>query len=374
LDIPIVSASLKPMTHFGDQNIYFPSSKRGSLTMLRQILGALENTCTDIIFFCEHDVLYHSSHFKFTPPKKDKFYYNQNFWKLRLEDGYAFHYDANQTSALCCYKELAIEEFRKRLAKVEKEGNKSNLDFELIANDRNFGTWKSALPIIGIQHGHNLTKSLWSQNDFKNSCQGWWETDDEIPGWGKTKDLIKKFKSKMKYDVNKNKIDGWMCGDELLWLFNTAKEMDNVVEIGSWKGRSTHALLSGCKGTVYAVDHFLGSIAERETTHAEAKTRDIYQDFMRNVGSFKNLKVLKMDNAEAVKRFEDKSIDMVFIDGGHTYEEVMADIKNWLPKTKKIICGHDLGEGGVGSAVKKMFGNGFETDRGRIWIERIKKT
>jgi predicted O-methyltransferase YrrM len=92
----------------------------------------------------------------------------------------------------------------------------------------------------------------------------------------------------MKYNASKNKIQGWMSETELLWLFNTAKEMNSVVEIGSWKGRSTHALLSGCKGTVYAVDHFLGSVDERETYHAEAKTRDIYKDFMGNVGSFKD--------------------------------------------------------------------------------------
>ncbi len=192
--LPIVSASLKPMRHFGDKNIYFPSLERGFLAMLKQILGALEASTADIIFFCEHDVLYHPSHFEFNPPRKDKFYYNQNFWKLRLEDGYAFHYEANQTFALSCYKELAIEEFRKRVAKAEKEGNKSNLDFELNENNRNYGIWKSELPIIDIRHSNNLTKNRWSQDDFKNSCQGWLETDGEIPGWGKTKDLIKKFK------------------------------------------------------------------------------------------------------------------------------------------------------------------------------------
>lgn len=52
--------------------------------------------------------------------------------------------------------------------------------------------WKSALPIIDIRHSNNLTKNRWSQDDFRNSCQGWLETDGEILGWGKTKDLIKK--------------------------------------------------------------------------------------------------------------------------------------------------------------------------------------
>ena len=188
---PIVSASLKPMRRFGDKNIYFPTLKRGYLTMFKQILGALENSWTDIVFFCEHDVLYCPSHFEFIPPQKDKFYYNQNFWKLRLEDGHALHYDANQTNALCCYKELAIKEFQKRIEVFVKEGSRNNLDFELSINDKNLGIWKSALPIIDIRHKNNLTKNRW-RGDKLPSCQGWIETDDEIPGWGKTKDLIKK--------------------------------------------------------------------------------------------------------------------------------------------------------------------------------------
>jgi len=130
-----------------------------------------------------------------------------------------------------------------------------------------------------------------------------------------------------------------MDDGELLWLFNTAKDMNSIVEIGSWKGRSTHVLLSGCKGNVFAIDHFLGSVAERESNHAEAQIKDIYKEFMENVGNFRNLQVLKMDNVEAVGRFENNSVDMIFIDAGHTYEEVLADIKWWLPKAKKLFAG-----------------------------------
>lgn len=176
----------------------------------------------------------------------------------------------------------------------------------------------------------------------------------------------------MKYDANKNKIPGWMSVTDLWWLFDTAKKTESIIEIGSWKGRSTHALLSGCQGTVYAVDHFLGSIDERGGPHAEAKERDIHKDFMENVGSFKNLKVLKMDNADAVKHFQDHSIDMVFIDAGHLYEEVLGDITRWLPKVKKIICGHDRGDRQVMQAVEGVFGTAYEKNEGgNMWIKNV---
>lgn len=163
--------------------------------MFKQILGALENSTADIIYFCEHDVLYHPSHSDFTPPTPDKFYYNQNFWKLRIDDGHALHYDANQLSGMCAYRNLVIKEYQNRVKHVEAQGYDRNFGFEPGTHDHNFGTWKSALPIIDIRHHHNLTKNLWSQTEFRNkkNCQGWIETDSEIPGWGKTANLIKKF-------------------------------------------------------------------------------------------------------------------------------------------------------------------------------------
>ena len=43
-------------------------------------------------------------------------------------------------------------------------------------------------------------------------------------------------------------------------------------------------------------------------------------------------------------RFEDKSLDFVYIDANHSYSYVKEDILAWLPKVKKggIIGGHDL--------------------------------
>lgn len=45
----------------------------------------------------------------------------------------------------------------------------------------------------------------------------------------------------------------------------------------------------------------------------------------------------------AVKRFPDKSLDFVYIDGDHCYEAVVADIAMWLPKVREggIISGDD---------------------------------
>lgn len=163
-------------------------------------------------------------------------------------------------------------------------------------------------------------------------------------------------------------IRGWMRPVDLSWLYQTAKNMDSIIEIGSWKGRSTFALLSGCKGIVHAVDHFLGNEGKRDSDCKEAKTGDIYNQFLNNVGHFGNLKVYKMDSLSASKLFEDNSVDMVFIDAGHTYNEVVADIEAWAPKARKLVCGHDAPMKSVIRAVKDKLGESkINTKDGHIW-------
>jgi predicted O-methyltransferase YrrM len=165
---------------------------------------------------------------------------------------------------------------------------------------------------------------------------------------------------------NDPEIPGWMNGQELDWLFQRACEMESIVEVGSWKGRSTRALLTGCKGPVFAVDHFLGSPTELNGAHAEAKTIDIYKIFEENVGHFSNLVVLKMDSLEAAKRFNPKSVDMVFIDGEHEARSAKMDIEAWIPVCKKILCGHDLSMGGVRTAIDEM-NLKVQPEVGSIW-------
>ena len=74
------------------------------------------------------------------------------------------------------------------------------------------------------------------------------------------------------------------CGpDEAAWLYDMASQCESVVEVGCWKGKSTFVLAQACKGQVYAVDHFKGSMSEINDACAEAKEGKIYEIFMKNV-------------------------------------------------------------------------------------------
>jgi glycosyltransferase involved in cell wall biosynthesis len=206
--IDITSASLKKMD-FGVKNIHFPSLKRGYLAMFKQIVAALENSKDDIVFFAEHDVLYHPSHFDFVPESKETFYYNQNVWLLRLPDGHALHYDVNQLSGLCVWRETALKHFRERYEMTEKaydeldevEFNRfvRHLGFEPMTHGRvawknkfNFETWKSEFPNVDIKHGANATGQRWRKEQYKNQhLLVNWQESDKIPGWGSGEMLAK---------------------------------------------------------------------------------------------------------------------------------------------------------------------------------------
>jgi hypothetical protein len=190
IGLPIVSASLKPMT-FG-KNTCLPL-KRGHLTMFKQILTALEASTADIVYFCEHDVMYHTAHFDFVPENAETFYYNTNVWKIR-DDNLALRVDnCRQVSGICVHRLAAIQHYTERIAYVEEHGFQRKMGFEPGTHDRvafptrfTSSAWQAKYPNLDIRHNNNLTANRWSPDLFrdKRNCQGWTETTvDKIDGW-----------------------------------------------------------------------------------------------------------------------------------------------------------------------------------------------
>jgi len=204
----IVSVSLKPVD-FGE-NIVLPLV-RGYYSMFKQILAGLEALKTDIAFLIDHDVFYHSSHFEFTPDRKDVYYYNQNVWRVRVSDGHALHY--HFYSGCCAYTDFLIKHYRERIRRIEEliktKGECTTNDFLRMGFEAGTHTrkeridiykaqvWQSEFPNIDIRHKGNLTGSRWSKDRFRSqrNCQGWEEsTVDKIEGWENLEGRIKEFR------------------------------------------------------------------------------------------------------------------------------------------------------------------------------------
>lgn len=117
------------------------------------------------------------------------------------------------------------------------------------------------------------------------------------------------------------------------------------VEIGSWKGKSSAFMAveianSGKQIDFYCIDTFEGSV-EHQNNPELPHLYNIFKDNMKPVEGY--YKDMKMTSMEAVQKFENESLDFVFIDGSHEYEDIKDDIIHWLPKVKPggILAGHD---------------------------------
>jgi len=151
------------------------------------------------------------------------------------------------------------------------------------------------------------------------------------------------------------------------------------IEIGSWKGQSAAymvvEIINSKKDIKFiCVDTWNGSIEHQSYDEIS----DLYNIFKNNMSPFKSYYTdLRLPSVEASKLFNDNSIDFIFIDASHEYEDVKNDIIHWLPKVKKngILSGHDYWADsdswpGVKKAVNELLKNTKHTNEG-CWIYEV---
>ena len=153
-------------------------------------------------------------------------------------------------------------------------------------------------------------------------------------------------------------IEGWLEPDEAWALHSAAlsvaadRQDPVVVEIGSWKGRSTIAMALALKaksnGILFAIDPHTGSKEHQELFGVV----DTHADFERNInaaGVGTIVRPLRMTSHDARQRFANRSVDLLFVDGSHEYEDVLQDIDDWTPTLKEaaIVAFNDVWWPGV---------------------------
>lgn len=127
-------------------------------------------------------------------------------------------------------------------------------------------------------------------------------------------------------------VGGWLSDAQGRALFDAASSATGagvIVEIGSWKGRSTTWLASGARlagQRVYAIDPHRGS--------REDPAVDTLNEFLANLarnGLADVVEPMVMTSEEAAARIAGP-IELLFIDGDHSYEAVRRDAELWLPR------------------------------------------
>ena len=143
---------------------------------------------------------------------------------------------------------------------------------------------------------------------------------------------------KFHYDIkNIPGMTGDCEGQLLFYLALLGEVKGDVIEIGSWLGRSTLLLAKGCQisgnGIVHAVDTFKGNPGKEHIYKAPLKKGEtIFRRFLENirlVGLEKFVEVHKSSSEMARGKLGRVRARLIFIDACHDYEEVKRDIENW---------------------------------------------
>jgi predicted O-methyltransferase YrrM len=154
-------------------------------------------------------------------------------------------------------------------------------------------------------------------------------------------------------------VKGWLAQDEAWSLHRAAATLPahgpiRVVEIGSWKGRSTIALALGVRtrpagGVVHAIDPHRGGLMG---------VQDTFDDFVTNVsrsGLADVVDPIRATSEVARARVPDRSVHLLFVDGSHEYSDVMRDVSLWrdslAPGAK--VAFHDCTAPGVAATLRE---------------------
>lgn len=161
-----------------------------------------------------------------------------------------------------------------------------------------------------------------------------------------------------------HEIQGWFIYQPIYdHAVNQARDGAHFVEIGSWRGRSTAYMAvsiinSGKKIQFDCVDTWRGSLDEEVHQNDPAVINDtLYQEFLSNMAPVRQvINPVRMTSQEAVTQYADGSLDLVLIDAGHSYADVSADIRAWLPKVRSggVLAGDDYEWPGVKQAVTEL--------------------
>jgi predicted O-methyltransferase YrrM len=150
-------------------------------------------------------------------------------------------------------------------------------------------------------------------------------------------------------------VPGWLSDEEGEALFELAQECTGkgvIVEIGSWKGKSTICLGRGSRAgngvRIFAVD-----------PHAEYRHGEFRENLER--AGIADLVTAVQGLSQQVADDFHEPIELLFVDGSHEEAEVREDFEKWVPKVveRGIVAFHDTTwhDGPRKVVAEKIFGS-----------------
>lgn len=117
------------------------------------------------------------------------------------------------------------------------------------------------------------------------------------------------------------------------WAQKLGATANLAINIGAGAGTSALALLEGNpKLRVISIDINLRQL-------------ELERKAVREAGFIHGRHAQILEDSVVEGQMWSSAVDLVFVDGDHTYNQVKADIQAWLPHIREggILCGHDYG-------------------------------
>ena len=151
----------------------------------------------------------------------------------------------------------------------------------------------------------------------------------------------------------------------LFWLAGRVPAGGLALEVGSFKGKSSANLAAGLKSGA--------RLACVDTWQNQAMPYDppidVLPDFLRNVAPYQEIIATHRGTSAAVAADWKLPLDLLFIDGDHSYEGCSGDLKAWLSFLKPggWIAFHDSSEVGVAAAIEEFFPKANRSSELHAW-------
>lgn len=148
-------------------------------------------------------------------------------------------------------------------------------------------------------------------------------------------------------------------------------DLEVGVEVGVKEGENLFFIMDHCPDLkMTGIDAWEQQLSETEGENYRTWNMEVMYDTVKKKAEKygDRLEIIKAYSVDAAERFEDGSLDFVFIDAQHTYDSLKADIAAWEPKVREggFLCGHDIHFPGVLRAVKEIFPD-YEQWENYIW-------
>jgi len=142
-----------------------------------------------------------------------------------------------------------------------------------------------------------------------------------------------------------DELEGILSVEESAFLYRAARGHKTIVEIGSYRGKSCVLLALGePSARVTAIDPHYAQDDSGAIRYSPEDER-IMNDALARYGVADRVNHITATSAQARPRWQDTPIDMLWIDGDHSYQGVRTDLELWAPLVRPggLIAGHDYG-------------------------------